>query len=157
MVNADWDAPDAKEFSEPVAGTYTFRVTEPTEGSSTAGDYIRLVCENEDNPAWKLRENLYFTPKAMGMTNMRLRGLGVPKGLNPLRPHYFYGIIFQAICKAEKGKPNAQGKVYTNLSIDVFAKAEGFTGGIKLIVAGASMPTIDPTGKIVEPDDEVVF
>lgn len=141
MVDVDWDSKDEDTGSGiPVAGVYKFKITECTEGSSASGGYLQLVCENLDKPKWKLRERLYFTPKAMRFTKARLKGLGVPQGLTPLKPHYLVGTIFEAICKAEVGKPNAEGKTFTNLQVDVFADMGGYSGGIALIERSVNMP-----------------
>ncbi len=151
-VDVNWDSVDGEDApaGKPVPGTYRFRAVECTEGSSAAGKYLQLVCDNMDKPKWKLRERFYFTPRAMSATKMRLKGLGVPKGLTPLKPHYLVGVIFEAICKVEQSKPKEDGRVYVNLQIDVFCGAEGYDGGIKLIVPSVNMPK----GAVATPDEE---
>jgi hypothetical protein len=61
------------------------------------------------------------------------------------------------VCKAEVGKPNAEGKTYTNLQVDVFADLGGYTGGISLVERSVNMPKGPVATKDEEDDGSVPF
>lgn len=124
---------------KPVPGTYTFNVRVASVSYHNDGTPILLLeCDCKEN-GWKLFERLYFTEKARWFSKQKLKGLGVPDGLHKVEPWMFLGTRFRAVCDVEKSKPNAQGKQYDNLRIDV-GERDGFFCGVQLLERGPNMP-----------------
>lgn len=130
-------APERKP--KPVAGTYVFTVMEATEETHKDGSPVLKLSCKADGTEWRLYERLYFTPKAAWFSKQKLKGLGVPEGLANVQPWMFIDTKFRAVCDVEKSKPNADGKVFDNLKVDI-GEREGFHCGIQLVRKSQNMP-----------------
>lgn len=136
--NSHDEAPEIR--AKPQPGTYRFEVKEGKEGYHEASGtpVLKLKCKTLDDKQG-LFFDLYFTEKTRYISKKHLTALGVPEGMR-LEPWMLVGTRFEAICRVEKSKPNANGKVFDNLKVDSFDERPGFTHGIRLVERSHNLP-----------------
>lgn len=153
-MQMDRSGSEPERRAPPAPGVYKFIVRECDEREHKDGtSVLSLRCESIGVAKHRLFERLYFTEKAKWYSNQKLKGLGVPDDLAQVMPWMLIDTRFEAACVVEKSKPNAQGKVYDNLKIDI-APRDGFFCGVRLIERGPNMPA---SGADVQPEPSDPF
>lgn len=164
-MQMDRSGPEPERFVPPTPGVYRFVVRECEENTHKDGTpVLTLKCESIGMQKHRLFERLYFTEKARWFSNQKLKGMGVPDDLAHLAPWMLVETRFEAACVVEKSKPNAQGKVYDNLKIDV-SERDGYFCGVRLVERSPNMPasgadapqTVDDPFASTGADDDIPF